>query len=70
MGIVKRVAVSAWFEMLFLLPGIAFRTFREERNVVPRERIKDITLGISPYKSELKYFTGIIKSKFGRGESK
>lgn len=63
-GIMRKVSFSAWFELLFLLPAIAFRTYREERNVVPKDKINDITLGVSPFKSELLFFADIIKNKF------
>lgn len=63
-GIIRRVSISAWFEVLFMLPGVAFRTYREERSVVPKDKINDITLGVSAVRSEFRYLFGLIKNKF------
>lgn len=69
-GIIRRVSFSAWMELVFLLPAIALRTYREERNVVPKDKIPDITLGVSPFKSELLFFVDVFKSKFFKGKKK
>lgn len=63
-GILRKVSFSAWLELVFLLPSTAIRTYREERNVVPKDKINDITLGVSPFKSELKFIYDTFKNKF------
>jgi GT2 family glycosyltransferase len=66
-GILRKVSFTAWLELVYLLPATALRTIREERRIVPKEKIKDITLGVSAIKSELKFLVGIIKNKFKKG---
>lgn len=46
-GIIQGISFIAFLEGIFSMPAVTFRTIREERQVVPKNKIYDITLGTS-----------------------
>jgi len=62
-AIKKRLPISAIMEGLFGMISVAFGTFREERQVVPKEMIKRITLGVHPLKVQYVFYKNIIDRK-------
>lgn len=59
----KRLPISALLEGLFGMLSVAFGTYREERQVVPKEMIPKITLGFNPVRTQALYYSNLIKRK-------
>jgi GT2 family glycosyltransferase len=60
----KRLPLSAIFEGMFGMLSVAFGAYREERQVVPLNKIDEITLGTNAFKTQLHYYKSIIERKF------
>ncbi len=58
-----KVKLSAFIEGLLIMPAVIFSTYRNERNVVPKDKIKDITLGVGIMSSQFKVYADKVKRK-------
>jgi glycosyltransferase involved in cell wall biosynthesis len=65
-ALLQRIPISAFFEGAFGMLATMFGTYRDERSVVPKEKIKDITLGVTIGRNQRKYFADVIKKKLGK----
>jgi len=65
-AIFSKVRFKAIIEGLFAMFITTILTIRKERNPVPKDRIKDITLGVSLFKSQMKYFQNALKNRLKR----
>ena len=63
-AVMKRLPLSAIFEGLFGMLSVAFGAYREERQVVPLNKIHEITLGTNAFKTQIHYYKTIIGRKF------
>lgn len=64
MAIISGIPISAIIEGLCAMTAVVFSTYRNERNVVPKEKIKDITLGVTIAHTQIRFFTQVLKNKF------
>lgn len=62
----SRVGIKAYFEGILSMKAVSLHTIRKERNPVPKDKIKDITLGTSLFKSQMKYFKNAIQNRLRR----
>lgn len=62
-GIMMKMPLSAIFECFFTMNATIFSTYRNERNIIPKNKIKDITLGISLFKAQFTYYKNVVKRK-------
>lgn len=69
MGVIQRIKFSALLEGAFGMIATAIGTWRDERNVVSREKIPDITLGVSLFRSQSRYILDLIRKKIFRRKS-
>jgi len=64
-GALQRLPISALIEGAFGMLEVAFSTYRNERDVVPEDKIEDITLGTTITRAQYKFvkqkLTGIFK---------
>ena len=65
-GILSRVPFSALIEGMLSMLSVVFPTVRNERNVVPKDKIKDITLGAGIMRVQIKYASEILKKKINK----
>lgn len=69
-AILSRIKPSAFFETYFSMAAAMFGTWRSERNVVPKEKLKDITLGVGIVSIQAKYFGEVVKKKLKKFSKK
>lgn len=62
-GIYKLLPFSALCEGFLGMLATVFGTYREERQVVSKEMVKKITLGINPLKTQVQYYSHLIARK-------
>ncbi|MBM2814478.1 MAG: hypothetical protein HW421_1240 [Ignavibacteria bacterium] len=60
-GVLKGVSIGAVFESFFTVLAVSFSTFRNERKVVTTAQLKEITMGVSVFRTQVNYFREIIK---------
>lgn len=65
-AIVYRYPIMAVIECFFTLLAITFYTIRNERLVVPADKLEDITLGVSLAKTQFRFFKQVLLSKIRR----
>ncbi len=65
-AVLQRIPFTAFMEGAFGMIATMFGTYRDERVVVPKDKIKDITLGVSIGKNQRQYFVDVIKKKLGK----
>ena len=65
-AIIYRYPFTAVIECFFALLSVTFNTIRNERRVVPPEKIEDITLGVSIAKTQYRFFKQVLVSKIRR----
>lgn len=63
-GIKQKVKFTGIMEGIFGMIATSFRTIREERIKIDKNKIKDITLGVSQSRSYFVYFRDSLKRKF------
>ncbi len=61
----RRVPLGGILETLFRIPAVIIAARRNERQLVPKEKIEDITLGVSFTKTQWNYFKEVIKRNIG-----
>lgn len=64
LGVLHRMPISAIIECKIKMIAAAFTARREEKMVIPLEKIPDITLGNTILKAQITYFRDIIKNYF------
>lgn len=62
-GILSRIPISALIEGILAMNAVVFSTYRNERQVVPKNKLKDITLGTSILRAQIKFAKEIFKKK-------
>ncbi len=70
MALMSRIPFSAIIEGIFTMEAVYFSTLRKERNVVPKELMGEITLGVSFTKTQVRFFRHKIVGKFRRKNKK
>lgn len=60
-AIVNKVGILIYFEAVFSMIAVAFKTARSERIICPEDKLYDITLGINYFKAQMKYFKLLLK---------
>ena len=65
-AIVYRYPILAVIECFFTLLAVTFYTIRNERQVVPADKLEDITLGVSLAKTQYRFFKQVLLSKIRR----
>ena len=60
-AVLARLPLSAIIEGSFSMIAVIFSTARNERSIVPKEKIKDITMGVSIFSTQMKFFKELIK---------
>jgi GT2 family glycosyltransferase len=65
-AIVYRYPLLAVIECFFTLLAVTFYTIRNERQVVPENKLEDITLGVSLAKTQYRFFKQVLLSKIRR----
>jgi GT2 family glycosyltransferase len=60
---ITRMPISAILEGIFSMTAVIFSTYRNERNIVPKNKIADITLGVSISHTQWRFFKQILASK-------
>ena len=63
-AIASGIPLSVYFEGIFSMLAVIIHTYRNERVVVPPEKLYDITLGVSMTKAQINYFKILIRNKF------
>jgi GT2 family glycosyltransferase len=62
-ALINRMPVTSILEGIFGMLEMMFYTYRNERMVVPQDKINDITLGVSIARSQYRFFKQIISNK-------
>lgn len=62
-GILNRMPLSAFFECIFTMKATILATFRNERIVAPKDKLDDITLGVSVFTTIWNYFRQAVRNK-------
>lgn len=62
----SRVGFKAYFEGILVMKAVSLHTIRKERKPIPKNKIKDITLGTSLLKSQMRFFKNAIKNRLKR----
>ncbi len=74
LAIMTKIPLSAILEGFFGMLSVVFFTYRNERNVVPEEKMDEITLGVSISHTQWRYFKQVLTNKIreikGRFKSK
>jgi glycosyltransferase involved in cell wall biosynthesis len=65
-AIIYRYPILAIIECFFTLFAVTFYTVRNERRVVPEDKLDDITLGVSLATTQLRFFKQVLLSKIRR----
>ncbi len=65
-AVIYRYPILAIIECFFTLFAVTFYTVRNERRVVPPEKLDDITLGVSLATTQLRFFKQVLTSKIKR----
>jgi GT2 family glycosyltransferase len=65
-AIVYRYPITAMMDCFFSMLAVTFNTIRNERRVVPEEKLDDITLGVSIAKTQYRFFKQVLLSKIRR----
>jgi glycosyltransferase involved in cell wall biosynthesis len=63
-AIYKKVKLSTYFEGIFGMLSVSFMAYRNERNVVPKSKMYDVTLGTSAVKSQFLFYKSVFLRKF------
>jgi hypothetical protein len=69
-GIAMLLPISALIEGFFISIAIIFSTFRNERQPIPKDKIKDITLGINLFKTQIIFFKNVFSRKMNKWAKK
>lgn len=69
-AIYQRIPFTAYIEGVFGMISVAFGTYREERQPVPAEKLHDITLGVSLFRSNFKFITEVIRKNLNKWRKK
>ncbi len=65
-AIYKRVRIATFLEGFFGMLSVAFMAYRNERNVVPKNMMYDVTLGTSAFKSQYLLYKSVLLRKIRR----
>lgn len=63
LAVFTKIPPSAILEGFFGMLSIMFYTYRNERNVVPPEKMNDITLGVSVSHNQMRFFKQVVMNK-------
>lgn len=63
LAVMTKVPFSAIFEGFFSMMAVIFSTYRNERNVVPKHLLPDITLGVSVFHTQMRFYKRVLKNK-------
>ena len=63
-AIYKRIKLTTFFEGMFGMVSVSFMAYRNERMVIPKSKMYDVTLGVSAFRSQYLFFKSIIIRKF------
>lgn len=66
MGIIKKYPILSIIECFFSMTTVIFFAYRNERRVVPDDKLYDITLGVSLANTQFRYFKQVVTSKIRR----
>jgi GT2 family glycosyltransferase len=66
LAVMNRLPLSAYFEGFFGMLEVILSTYRNERNIVPKEKLYDITLGVSIAHTQFRFFKQVIGTKIRR----
>jgi GT2 family glycosyltransferase len=69
-GIISGYRLSSIFECSFAMLATIFSTFRKERKIAPKNKLKDITLGVSYFHSQISYFRQMLSYRIGKWRKK
>ena len=69
-GIISRIPPMALLEGILTMQAVTFSTIRNERNVVPKDKMKDITLGVSITRNQYRFFIQKFKNFFKKWRKK
>ncbi len=70
LAVVSRLPISAIMEGFFGMISVIFSTYRNERNVVPKDKMWDITLGVSIFHTQIRFFVHTFQSKLAKWRKK
>ncbi len=62
-AILNRFSFGVFVEGFFGMLEVAIHTYRNERNVAPKDKIDDITLGVSVVKTQSRFFKRVVSQK-------
>ena len=65
-ALINRMPLTSILEGIFGMLEMMFYTYRNERAVVPREKLVDITLGVSVAHTQYRFFKQVISNKLKR----
>ncbi|MFA7627744.1 MAG: glycosyltransferase family 2 protein, partial [Candidatus Kapaibacterium sp.] len=63
-AVYKKIRPAAYFEGMFGMISVSFMAYRNERNVVPADKMYDVSLGTGAFKSQVLYFKSVFTRKF------
>jgi glycosyltransferase involved in cell wall biosynthesis len=63
-AIYKKIRLAAYLEGIFGMISVSFMAFRNERMLVPKSKMYDVTLGQSAARSQLLFYKSVITRKF------
>ncbi len=69
-AVLTKLPFLAIIEGVFSMIAVALKTIRTERQVVPKDKIDDITLGVTVMRTQIRFFKQIIKNKMQRCRKK
>jgi GT2 family glycosyltransferase len=62
-ALVNRLPISSIIEGMLGMMEIMFYTYRNERNIVPEDKMEDITLGVTVAHTQYRFFKQVISNK-------
>lgn len=69
-AMLTRLPFLAFIEGAFSMLAVALKTIRTERMVIPKEKINDVTLGVTVFRTQIRFFKQIIKNKMQKCRKK
>ena len=66
----SRVPISSFFEAIFQAQATIIHTIRNERRVVPKDKLEDITLGVNYLTTQIQYIGFMIRKKLKKWRKK
>ena len=69
-ALLTRLPLIAIIEGAFSMLAVGLKTIRTERNIIPKEKIADVTLGVTVFRTQIRFFKQIIKNKMQKCRKK